>query len=461
MFRSALSALQTSARRNLIAEVRFWLLAALTGLVAGLAVVILRLAIQELEHIAFGASDERVTTAAQMLEWGRLLLAPVTGGCIVAGLLWIGPRLGLDPDGRGGGVMDVIVARRNLSVGRAREDTIKSARLTLRQGGYSALLATVSLGSGASAGREGPAVHLGAAVAAQIVRVLKLSPHYAATLLACGAAAAVSASFNAPLAGVLFAHEVILRRYRLADTGPVAVASICAALVCQAVFGASPVFARPALGDIPLSYLLAVPVFGLIAAGVAVAAVKAWTEAPRYGAAFADELNIPLWMLPPLGGLLLGLFAVAFPQVLGVGYEATAAALAGSYGWAFLIVLCVAKLAATALTIATRFGGGVFSPSLYLGAMAGGAFGAAVGALAGDVSHGQMFFAVVGMGAVSGAVLGAPISTTLIVFELTANYEAAGAVLVAVSLATVITQAVAGGSAFDIQARNAGTKGNL
>ena len=138
--------------------------------------------------------------------------------------------------------------------------------------------------------------------------------------------------------------------------------------------------------------------------------------------------------------------------MLGVGYEPTAAALAGVYGPIFMIILVFAKLAATSLCIGAHFGGGVFSPSLYIGAMMGGAFGILVGLPMDDPQSALHFFTIVGMGAVSGAVLGAPISTTLIVFELTSSYETAAAVLVSVSLATVLVQ-TQGGALFERQVK--------
>ena len=160
---------------------------------------------------------------------------------------------------------------------------------------------------------------------------------------------------------------------------------------------------------------------------------------------------MPVWCLPPFAGLVIGAFALAFPQILGVGYEATATALAGGYTPQFMLILAFAKIAATAVCLGARFGGGVFSGSIFTGAMVGGVFGGLVGLVTGAPADSEIFFTVVGMGAVSGAVLGAPISTTLIVFELTRSYETAAAVLVSVSLATVIVQAFEGESIFERQ----------
>jgi CIC family chloride channel protein len=273
----------------------------------------------------------------------------------------------------------------------------------------------------------------------------------------------VSASFNAPVAGALFAFEVILGHYALRSIAPVAVSSVIGALLSRFHFGATPAFAVPEINPERLIDYVAMVPLGVAAAGVAIAFVMGVTAGPRLVAERAKLLKIPLWALPPIGGLMVGSLAAAAPEILGVGYEATATALAGGYAVATLAGLIILKLIATTITLSARFGGGVFSPSLYLGAMLGALFGQLTMMVFGDTGSGAAFYAVVGMGAVSGAVLGAPLSTTLIVFELTASYEASIALLVAVSLATVITQSVTRGSVFHRQVERHGydlTKGD-
>ena len=375
----------------------------------------------------------------------HVVMAPVVGGAIVGILLAIGSMIGWGDKPRAFSVADVMKARR--FPGRIRETA-----LNLRDGLLTAAISAISLGAGASTGREGPAVHIGAVLAHQPAKWLNLDVRATRMLLGCGAAAAVSASFHAPLAGVLFAREVILQRYRIADIGPIAVSSVVAAITARSHFGSEALFAVPEITDPPVMYFLATPLLGLLSAGLAMMAIWTWSRAPEAGEQFAAQFKLPVWMLPPLGGLVLGCFALAFPQILGVGYEPTAAALAGVYGPAFMILLVFAKLAATSLCIGAHFGGGVFSPSLYIGAMLGGAFGILIGMPLNEPEAALHFFTIVGMGAVSGAVLGAPISTTLIVFELTSSYETAAAVLVSVSLATVLVQSQ-GGALFERQVK--------
>lgn len=440
-------------RRNLIAESKVWLVALMCGLLVGLIMAALRAAIVGIEFVGFGASDERITSAVTQLHPIRAMLIPIIGGFVVSLLLWIGLKMGIRGDPRIGGIRDVINARRHVLDRRGRHTPLVSMHMSWKDGIQTFLLAVASLGTGASAGREGPSVHVGAVLSGFFAHRFKFTPAQIRALLGCGAAAAVASSFNAPLAGLLFAHEVVLGRYRTSDIGPIAVASVSGSLVTQLIFGNDAVFTSPDFSNTPLIFFLGTPFMGFIAAGLAIVMIRAWVRAPAIGSKFADTIHIPHWMLPPIAGAVIGVFALAYPQVLSVGYEATATAIATGYGAAFMLILAVAKIAATTICLGARFGGGVFSSSIFVGAMIGGVFGAIMAALTGHGDLAQSFFTLVGMGAISGAVLGAPISTTLIVFELTGSYETSAAVLISVSMATVIVQATLGGGVFEKQLR--------
>lgn len=422
-----------------------WGLAIAVGICAGYATLGLRLGIGWVEQFAFGATEERLASTAAGLPAWRLVLIPVITGLIIAAMLGIGRRFGLSPDGRGLGVADVLEAR-----------AVKAGRIDIRSGLYSALMSAISLGGGASAGREGPAVHLGATLASFIGSRFGMAARGSRILLACGAAAAVSASFNAPVAGALFAFEVVLGHYALRSIAPVATASVVGALIVRFHFGQAPVFGVPEMAAASLWDFPAAALLGVAAAGLAILFNRGTIHLPLLFAGWMEKIHLPSWLLPIPGGLAIGLIALMAPEILGVGYEATSNALATEYTFGLLILLIALKTLATVISLACRFAGGVFSPSLYLGAMLGSAFGIGLAVLAGDQTAGPGFFAVIGMGAVAGAVLGAPLSTTLIVFELTTSYEASVAVLVAVSLATVLSQSTLGGSLFQLQMRRRG-----
>lgn len=417
-----------------------WLTAALIGTVAGFATLGFRLSILAVQGILYGNSKEHLASTAAGLHWSHVWLAPIVGGMVVGALLFLAERTKALTEIRAQSVAEVIEAR-----------AIGKGNIGFWPGLYSAVITAVSLGSGASGGREGPAVHLGATLSSLVSRTLNLGARNARTLMACGVAGAVAASFNAPLAGLLFALEVVLGHYALRVIAPTAVAATAGAVIARTFLGAQPAFMLPPVPGASLIDFPAAVVLGLICAVLAIAFVMLMVKGPHHVQNIATSLGLPLWALPPIGGVLVGGIGIAFPQVLGVGYEATSTALHGQYGLALLLVLIAAKLLATMLSLSFRFGGGIFSPSIYLGAMTGAAFGVLATAVMGDAAAAPAFFAIVGMGALSGAVLGAPISTTLIVFELTQSYEASVAVLLAVSIATVLTQAVTRGNIFQKQ----------
>lgn len=411
----ALRHFQSPARDPLAAGA----LAAFIGLVVGYAALGFRQAIAFVQTLAFGSGAEDIIAVVAALDWWHVIAAPVLGGVVVAALLrWT------MKGGTALGVAEVIEA-----------NAVRAGQVPLGSGLASAAVAITALGSGASVGREGPVVHLGATLASAVTRLLRAPPAFARLLLACGVAAAVAASFNAPIAGVFFAQEVVLGSYALSAFAPIVVASVIATIVTRIHIGDSPAFTIP---DYHLASFWEMPAFlllGLIAALVAIAFIRLTA---LFDDAFA-RLPVPRWALPPAAGLIVGLAALGLPELIGVGYGATNAALQQSYGLELLLALLAAKLLLTPLCVAARFGGGVFSPSLFLGAMTGGGFGliAAMAVPGLETSHG--FYAIVGMGAVSGAVLGAPISTFLIVFELTGGYQLTLALMIATSVASLIT----------------------
>lgn len=420
--------------REFLAERRplIWLVALAIGVLAAYAIILFRLAISAVQWLWLGTFEESMaTTAAAGAPWWLLLLGPAGAGLAVG----LGLRY-LMPGRRTLGVADVIEA-----------ENLRGARISARTGLTSALLTAVSLGGGASAGREGPAVHLGATLASAIAQRLEFPADVARILLACGVAAAVSASFNAPIAGILFAHEVVLAHYALRAFVPITISSVIAAVIARYHFGDFAAFIVPEQMIASYWEIPAFAILGVVSAVVAIAFMSTSFKADR----LARRIDMPLWLRPVVGGLLIGLIALVFPQVLGVGYEATDQAIKGNYALELLLALVVAKIAATAITLASRFGGGVFSPSLYLGAMAGGAFGIVAAMVFPDYASDTGVYAMVGMGAVAAAVLGAPISTTLIVFELTGSYEVTIALLIANAIGTALTQAVIGKSFFHWQ----------
>ncbi|MEM5581867.1 MULTISPECIES: chloride channel protein [unclassified Roseibium] len=408
-----------------------WILAVFVGALVALAAIAFRTAIGLFQWPWLGTTTELTWQAAAGQPWWVIVLAPAAGGLVVG---WILQRF--HPQKRAGAVADVIEARANGGRG-----------LPLKSGLWSALVTTISLGSGASAGREGPVVHLGATLGTAVCSYFSLPDSARRVILGCAVASAVSASFNAPIAGVLFAHEVVLGHYAVSAFVPIVLASVMGTLLSRLWFGDIAAFEIPAY---EITSYLEIPAFALL--GLACAAVAIIFQFALIGTDWiARNITMPLWLRPAIGGLMVGTLGVFFPGILGVGYEATDLALKHSLSITTLLALLVVKTAATAITLASRFGGGIFSPSLYLGAMTGGAFGLIAAAVFPEMASSHGLYAILGMGAVAAAVLGAPFSTTVIVFELTGGYALSIALLLSVSIATGLTQAVHGKSYFHWQ----------
>lgn len=408
-----------------------WGLAITIGIGVAYAAIAFRILLGAFQWLWIGTSSEKVLAAAQTTPWPVILLAPAVGGLIVGYIL-----VRFIPGRRSLGVADVIEAR-----------ALGDCKISTKDGLWSALTASIALGFGASAGREGPVVHLGATLASWVEDRFALSSSARRKLLACGVAAAVSASFNAPIAGVLFAHEVILAHYALRAFVPIVMASVAAAVISRIHYGNYAAFVVP---EYQITSYLEFPAFALL--GVICALVVVLFELSIMTTERVSwRIKMPLWLRPAVGGLAVGMIAVFFPQVLGVGYDATDMALKNQWPLGILLLLIVAKTAATAITFASRLAVGVFSPALYLGAMTGGAFGLIASSVFPEMASSNGLYALLGMGGVAAAVLGAPISTTLIVFELTGGYEMTIALLLTVSISHGLSQAALGHSYFHWQ----------
>ena len=395
------------------------LLAIFIGVVSGYAAIGFYLAIAEILQLGFGVDEASLATGVAALPAWVIIGVPVTGGLIV------GQLLRFIPARQTRGVADVIEA-----------STLRNGAMNLKEGLISASATVISLGSGASMGREGPVVHLGATLASYLTQTLRLNPAVSRTLLGCGVAAAVSASFNAPIAGVFFALEVVIGHYALHAFAPIVIAAIAGTLVSRGHLGNFPNFQ---ITDHIINSYWEFPAFFLLGIAAALVAIS-FMAGMNWAERFHYKIKIiPVWLMPGIAGLLVGSIALVYPEILSVGYEATTTALNGGYSLFLLLALLVAKIVATIISFGGRFGGGVFSPSLFIGAMAGGAFGLIAGSIFPELASSPGLYAVVGMGAVASAVLGAPISTMLIVFEITGDYNLTVAVMIAAAVASNVT----------------------
>lgn len=307
-------------------------------------------------------------------------------------------------------------------------------RLEIKGGLITAGCDALALGLGASVGRYGPAVHLGATVGAILGKIIGLSRTGLRVLLGCGVAAAISASFNAPIAGVIFAHEVIIGHFSLRALAPITVASVVAVGVTR-YHGFEYVAFKLTGGNLHLvvwEYAV-YALLGVAAAGVALLYMNGVLRAGE----LAERARLPIWIQPAVGGVLAGAIGWWIPEVLGLGENTMQRILdpdvaAATYGIGLLALLCLAKLLASVSCLGLRYPGGVFGPALFMGAALGGL----AGFLAPFLDY--QVCVLVGMGALIASVIGAPLATILIVFELTENYQAATAVMIGVVAANAL-----------------------
>lgn len=412
-------------------QVSIWVLGAVIGIGAAILAVAFREGVGLVQFLWTGERGEIYLAAVRETPWQVIVMAPIIGGLVVGILLQMFVK-----SKRAGGVADVIEARH-----------VSGRPLTFKEGIMSAIVTVISLGAGGSAGREGPVIHLGASFSSFIYSKFKLPDAGNRTLLAAGVASAVSASFNAPIAGVLFAHEVILGHYSMRAFVPIVISSVTGTLVSRLWFGESFIFTIPAY---EITSYLEFPAFFLL--GVICALVAIIFQFSLFAADYIGKsLDLPLWIRPPLGGAVIGLIGVTYPEILGIGYETTFDALWGRLPIALMMILIVLKIFATAVTYASRFGGGVFSPALYLGALTGGVFGIAATNAVPLMASDHAVYSLLGMGAVAATVIGAPISTTVIAFELTGGYALSVALLFTIAVSHGINQAIHGRSFFQWQ----------
>lgn len=407
------------------------LCALVVGLMAGYGSLAFRLLIVEVQNLFYGFRGELVVTETVTLPWWQIISIPVLGGLIIGVFM----KYAL-PGRRAMGVADVI-----------ESTLINRGKMPLKSGLSSFLVSATSLGMGASGGREGPVVHFGAMLGSQIGQRLRLPSKYYTTLIGCGVASAVAASFNAPIAGMFFALEVVIGSFATQAVAPIVLASVIGTVVSRIHIGDFPAFIIPNYNIVSWWELPAFTLLGITSAVVALLFIWSMGFSERT----IDRFKIPEILRPAAGGLALGLIALVFPQIIGVGYEATDSALKEEYSLGLLVSLIVVKTIATGITAGSRIGGSYFSPALFVGAMTGGAFGIIATAAFPEFSANHGLYAILGMTAVSASVLGAPISTILIVFELTGDYKISIAVMVTVGIATLITKQLTDRSIFQSQ----------
>jgi len=391
------------------------------GITTALGAIGFIMLIKYMNAIFFGETAKTLTEAvkARGFDWW-LLAIPMIGG------LFVGPIVfKFAIEAKGHGVPEVMNAVARL--GGIIRPRVAAAK---------AVASAICIGSGGSAGREGPIVQIGAALGSTIGQMFRMSGERVKVLVGCGAAAGITSVFNAPIAGVFFSLEIILGDFAIKTFSPVLISSVVASVVTRAFLGNHPAFQVPgytlvSAWEIPLYMIM-----GIVLGGLGVMFTK---SLDKFEDIF-DAMKLPSVYKPAIGGLFLGAIALFFPQILADGYQTIRLTLYGKVGIGLMFVLIFLKMLATSFTLGSGNSGGIFAPSLFMGAAAGGAFGYLMHYLFPQITASQGAYALVGMAGMMAAATHAPMTAILIIFEMTTDYRIILPLMMTVVFSTLVSR---------------------
>ena len=379
------------------------IVAIIIGLLAGFAAIGIRFLIKEISAISFQGPGNILENILNT-SWYWILIIPAIGGMIVGPIIYF-----LAPEAKGHGVPEVMQAI-----------LLKGGNIRPRVAFIKTIASSITIGTGGSVGREGPIIQIGSSLGSMIGQFLRVPSKRLKTLVGCGAAAGIAAAFNAPIAGALFAVEIILMDFAIAQFSPIVISSVIATVVSHTFEGKFAAFAVPRYQLVAPQEIAFYFVLGALAGLVSYLFIKLlyWCED-----LFDNKMKLPEYMNPTIGGLLVGAIALLFPQIMGVGYDTINNALYGNMVWYIAFALIFIKIIATSITLGSGGSGGIFAPSLFMGAMLGFFFGNVVHSLFPDVTATPGAYALVAMGGLVAGTTRAPITAIIIVFELTNDYS--------------------------------------
>ena len=392
-------------------------------------------------HAQFGQQGRVGSAHFPGLGLGFFVVIPVIGGLIYGPLIYRYAR-----EARGHGVPEVMIA---VAEG--------GGRIRPQVAAVKSIASALCIGTGGSVGREGPIVQIGSALASGLGQWVKMPESRLRILVACGAAGGIAATFNAPLTGVFFGVEIILREFSVEAIFTVMLSAMIADLLSRQFAGSAPFLSGlpPGITLHHLSSYLLIAALAVIAALIGLAFAKILYAIED----LCDKVwgNRPEWARPAVGGIALGLLLLALPQMYGVGYPVMYKAVGGNYALWFLIVLAAGKIIACSLTIGIGGSGGVFAPSLFIGATSGMAFGEIANHLIGPAAGQPALYAVVAMGAVFASAARAPLTSLASVVEMTGDYTLTLPVMLAVAIATATSRALSYGTIYTTKLLRRGT----
>jgi chloride channel protein, CIC family len=423
-----------------------FVLALLVGVGSGLGAVAFRYLIYFFTwlatgHVAFGQQGHVGSSHLPWLGLAFFVVIPVVGGLVYGPLIYRYAR-----EARGHGVPEVMIAVAD-----------NGGRIRPQVSAVKAIASALCIGTGGSVGREGPIVQIGSALASGLGQIVRMPENRLRILVACGAGGGIAATFNAPLTGVFFGLELILREFSVEALFSVLLSAMVADVIAEEFLGSAPF-----LSGFPRGIALHHAGNYLLVALLAVAAALlglAFTKVLYKTEDLCDRVwkNRPEWARPAVGGIILGLLLLALPQLYGVGYPVMYKAMAGDYVLWFLLVLAAGKMIATSLTVGIGGSGGVFAPSLFIGVTSGMAFGEVADHLLGPAAGPPTLYAAVAMGAVFAAAARAPLTALASVVEMTGDYTLTLPVMLAVAIATAVSRGLSYGTIYTTKLLRRGT----
>ncbi|PUA19919.1 ClcB-like voltage-gated chloride channel protein [Glaciimonas sp. PCH181] len=402
--------------------------AVVVGFLGALATILFRECILGLQLLLTGESGSFVTIA-KSLSWHWRVVLPTLGGVIAGVILLLAKRV---PAAATSDYMEAV--------------TIGDGNIPVRHSLLRSLSSLATIVSGGSIGREGSMVQLAALAASLVGRITYFEPSRLRLLVACGAAAGITSAYNAPIAGAFFVTEIVLGAIVMESFGPVVVASVVANITMRALPGYKPAYEMPAFPDIAGGEIALFVVLGILA-GIA---APQFLRLLHFSKRQFQKTGLPLPLRLGLGGLLVGLMSVWVPEVWGNGYSVVNSLLHTSWLWWSIVLILIAKVVATAVTTGSGAVGGIFTPTLFVGAAIGLLFGAVVHVIFPNASSPPFAYAIVGMGAFLAAATSAPLMAILMIFEMTLNYQVMLPLMLSCVVAYFIARSLNGGSMYDI-----------
>lgn len=435
-----MGAVQLFERLKLTEHTFMIIVAIIIGVLAGFAAIGIRALIMEISTLSFTGEGSLLDNIINT-SWYWLIIVPVIGGLIVGPIIyWFAP------EAKGHGVPEVM-----------QSILLRGGNIRPRVAFVKAVASAVTIGTGGSVGREGPIIQIGSSLGSMVGQFLRIPSKRLKTLVGCGAAAGIAAAFNAPIAGALFAVEILLMDFAVAQFSPIVISSVMATVISHTFEGNFAAFVVPKYELISPQEIGFYFILGALTGLISFVFIKVLYFSEDF---FDNKFKMPEYLKPAVGGLLIGLIALFFPQIMGVGYDSINNALYGNMIWYIALALIFVKIIATSLTLGSGGSGGVFAPSLFMGAMTGFFFGSIVHYYFPEVTASPGAYALVAMGGLVAGTTRAPITAIIIVFELTNDYRIILPLMITCIISTILSAKLSRESIYTLKLllRNIGIK---